>query len=136
MKGLLTILIFLSSLGLIFSCSEKKDDTGNTNPKSAYKEPDASTKEEDDSEESSVEDSGCKYDDGTYSASVDYYNPETGYSATYNLDVEVQDCQIVQINFPNDGYLDDDHIIYADIDENGEAIVFGEEGKTYNITID
>lgn len=136
MKGLLLILIFLSGLGLILSCSEKKDDTGNTNPKSAYEEPDTSTQEEDDIEKNPLEDSGCKYDDGTYIASVDYYNPETGYSATYNLDVEVQDCQIVQINFPNDGYLDDDYISYADIDENGEATVFGEEGKTYNLTIE
>lgn len=135
MKGLLTKLIFLSSLVLFFSCSEKKDATGNPNTKSAYEEPDAITKEEDEIEESSVEDSDCKYGDGTYSASVDYYNSETGYSATYNLEVEVQDCQIVQINFPNDGYLDEDHITFADIDENGEATVFGEDGKTYKITI-
>lgn len=136
MKRLLSILIFLSGLGLIFSCSIKKDDTGNTNTKSAYEEPGARTKDEDESEENLVEDSGCKYGDGTYPASVDYFNPETGYSTTYNLEVEVQDCQIVQINFPNDGYLDEDHISYSDINENGEATVFGEEGKTYNITIE
>lgn len=83
-----------------------------------------------------MEEFGCKYDDGSYSALVDYYKTETGYSATYNLDIEVQDCQIVQINFPNDGYLDEDQISYADIDENGEATVFGEEGKTYIIKLD
>ena len=71
-----------------------------------------------------------------YSATVDYNNPETGYSATYTLDVEVQDCQVVQINFPNDGYLDEDHISYADIDEDGRASVDGEDGKTYEIQID
>lgn len=81
-------------------------------------------------------DSACKYEDGTYSATVDYNNSETGYSATYSLDVEVQDCQIVQINFPNDGYLDDDHISYADIEEDGSASVTGEDGKTYEIQID
>lgn len=132
----LLILIFLSTLSVIYACSEKTDKAENSTSKATYEEPDANVNKEDDSEENSVEDSGCKYDDGTYSASVDYYNPVTGYSATYNLDVEVQDCQIVQINFPNDGYLDEDHISYADIDENGEATVFGEEGKTYNITID
>ena len=135
MKHIITLL-FLSGIVIILSCSEKKDDTVSNNPKSTHEEPDASTNKEDDNEENPIEDSGCKYDDGTYSASVDYYNPETGYSAIYNLDVEVQDCQIVQINFPNDGYLDEDHIFYADIDENGEATVLGEEGKTYNITID
>ena len=54
--------------------------------------------------------SDCKFEDGTYSAIVYYNNSNTGYSATYTLDVEVQDCQIVQINFPNGGYLDYDHI--------------------------
>jgi hypothetical protein len=132
----LIVLLLTSGFIIMYSCSEKRDDTGSSTPKSSYEEPEATTKQKDDSEESPVDDSGCKYDDGTYSASVDYYNPETGYSATYSLDVEVQDCQIVQINFPNDGYLDDDHISYADIDENGEATVIGEEGKTYNITID
>jgi hypothetical protein len=132
----LIVLLLTSGFIIMQSCSEKRDDTGSSTPKSSYEEPEATTKQEDDSEESPVDDSGCKYDDGTYSASVDCYNPETGYSATYSLNVEVQDCQIVQINFPNDGYLDDDHISYADIGENGEATVIGEEGKTYNITID
>lgn len=87
-------------------------------------------------EESSENVSGCKFDDGTYSATVEYYNPETDYSATYTLDVEVQDCQVIQINFPNNGYLDEDHISYADIDEDGNATVYGEDGKTYEIQID
>jgi uncharacterized protein with FMN-binding domain len=96
-----------------------------------------STSSSDDSnEQTSTNSSSCKFDDGTYSATVDYSNSETGYSATYTLDVEVQDCQIVQINFPNDGYLDDDHISYADIDENGNASVDGEDGKSYEIQID
>lgn len=132
----LFILIFISTLCVIYSCSEKTDKVENSTSKATYEDLDANADNQDESEENSVEGSGCKYDDGTYSASVDYYNPVTGYSATYNLDVEVQECQIVQINFPNDGYLDEDHISYADIDENGEATVLGEEGKTYNITID
>jgi hypothetical protein len=78
----------------------------------------------------------CKYDDGTHSANVNYHNPETEYSATYTLNVEVEDCQIVQINFPNDGHLDEDHISYADLDEEGNATVYGEGGKTYDIEID
>lgn len=74
--------------------------------------------------------------DGSYTATVDYSNPTTGYQATYTLSVEVSDGQVVQINFPNDGYLDDDHITPADIDEEGNASVEGEEGKTYDIHID
>lgn len=81
-------------------------------------------------------DSGCEFEDGIYSARVNYNNSETGYSATYTLDVEVSDCQIVQINFPNDGYLDEDHITYTDIEDDGTAYVYGEDGKTYEIQID
>jgi hypothetical protein len=114
---------------LIFSCSSKSD----VNRKSGNSISSYYSDEEDENSEYNL---GCKYDDGTYSATVDYNNPETGYSATYTLDVEVQDCQVVQINFPNDGYLDEDHISYADIDEDGNASVDGEEGKTYEIQID
>lgn len=79
---------------------------------------------------------GCGFDDDTYSATVNYNNSETGYSATYTLDVEVADCQIVQINFPNDGYLDEDHITFSDIESDGTAFVYGEDGKTYKIQLD
>jgi hypothetical protein len=114
---------------LIFSCSSNSDEgnkSGNSNS-SFYN---------DETDENNEYNSDCEYDDGTYSATVDYNNPETGYSATYTLDVEVQDCQVIQINFPNDGYLDGDHISYADIDEDGTATVYGEDNKTYEIQID
>ena len=52
------------------------------------------------------------------------------------LDVEVEDFQIVQINFPNDGYLDEDHISYCDIESDATAFVYGENGKTYEIELD
>ena len=84
-------------------------------------------------DEDSYED---EFEDGTYSATVDYYDPHTCYSATYTLDVEVENGVVVQINFPNDGYLDDDHITPKALDSNGECIVDGEEGKTYTIHID
>ena len=67
-------------------------------------------------DEDSYED---EIEDGTYSATVDYYNPHTCYSATYTLDVEVENGVVVQINFPNDGYLDDDHITPKALDANG-----------------
>lgn len=88
--------------------------------------------EEDNSDNSSI----CGLEDGTHSATVDYSNSETGYSATYTLDIEIQECQVVQINFPNGGYLDEDHISYAEIDEDGHASVDGEDGKSYDIYID
>ena len=83
-----------------------------------------------------TETSECSFEDGTYAATVDYNNSETGHSATYTLDVEVENCQVVQINFPNGGYVDEDHITAADIDENGNASVEGEDGKRYEVRID
>ena len=57
-------------------------------------------------EEEYYDNEGNGIEDGTYSADVDYYNPDTGYSATYTLDVEVQDGCVTTIYFPDDGYLD------------------------------
>jgi hypothetical protein len=133
---------FILFIILITSCNSKSEV--NTDDNNSYSteqnsydavisEPEEYNIDDSDSEDS---DSGCKYEDGIYSATVDYNNSETGYSATYNLDVEVRDCQIVQINFPNDGYLDEDHISYADIEEDGSTSVTGEDGKTYEIQID
>ena len=46
------------------------------------------------------------------------------------------DCQIVLINFPNDGYLDEDHITFSDIESNGTAFVYSEDCWTYKIQLD
>ena len=144
MKIKITILYFVLFLCLFTSCSSKSNDKSNESLTNSFlteqenNEEEASYKSNESGNEENSEEtnSGCTFKDGNYSATVDYNNPETGYSATYTLDVEVQDCQVIQINFPNDGYLDEDHISYADIDEDGRASVYGEDGKTYEIQID
>lgn len=140
MYKILQLLLLGFSL-LLISCSNNSSDSSpssNSNASESANNQNSSTETTDDqsSEETSLYSSGCNFEDGTYSATVDYYNPETGYSATYDLDVEVQDCQVIQINFPNDGYLDEDHITAGDIDEDGNASVDGENGKTYEIQIE
>lgn len=77
-----------------------------------------------------------RFPDGTYHATVDYNNPATGYSATYDLDVDVQNGEVVEIHFPSGGYLDEDHISPAELDEDGDAEVQGEDGKTYSVHIE
>src|SRR5579885_1936002 len=74
-------------------------------------------------DEENLSSSDCGLDDDTYSATVDYTNDNTGYTATYDLDVVVEDCQVVEIDFSNGGYLDDSHIDPADIDDDGNATV-------------
>lgn len=78
----------------------------------------------------------CGFVDDSYTASVQYHNPDTDYSATYILTVEVEDCEVVRINFPKGGWLDDSHITPAELDEYGRAVVHGEDGKTYEVEID
>jgi hypothetical protein len=79
---------------------------------------------------------GSEVEDGTHSATVYYNNPQTGYSATYTLDVEVEDGQVVQIDFPNGGYIDSDHITPEVLNSDGECTIYGDDGKTYVIHID
>lgn len=82
------------------------------------------------------------YEDGTYDASVHYYNLKTGYSATYDLEVYVEDGEVVRINFPKGGWLDDDvhpsesQLSPAELDEDGEAIMEDENGRTFEVKID
>lgn len=147
MKLKLSLLLILSLL--IFSCTSKtkseSESENNDIPNSSRTTDDEESQNDDVNNENFDTDttaetntlsSDCGLDDGSYPATVGYNNPETGYSATYTLDVDVEDCQVVQINFPNDGYLDLDHISATDIDENGNASVDGENGKTYEIQID
>lgn len=79
---------------------------------------------------------GSEVEDGTHSATVYYNNPQTGYSATYTLDVEVEDGQVIQIDFPNGGYIDSDHITPEALNSDGECTIYGDDGKTYSIHID
>ena len=97
---------------------------------------DHATEEQQSDENEDSEQKDCEFSDDTYSATVDYHNPATSYSATYTLDVEVEDCKVTVIHFPNDGYLNDDHITPEQIDDDGDAMIHGEEGKTYRIHIE
>lgn len=130
-KKTTTILIILSLI--IISCSNQANKKNEPNSSNDHQK--SSTKNSSSNDDENDENS-CKLTDGTYSATVDYNNPETGYSQTYTLEVDVEDCQVVQINFPKGGWLDEDHIDAAEIDEDGNASVSGENGKTYEVHID
>jgi hypothetical protein len=45
-------------------------------------------------------------ENGIYPATVHYYNRNTGFSAEYNLEVEVIDGEATTIYWPNGGYSD------------------------------
>lgn len=137
MKRLSFILLFAIFNFIFCSCSSTSDKKENIKkPVESSSLPSYNRSKANDEAESDEVSSSCKVEDGTYSATVDYNNPETGYSNTYTLDVDVESCQVVQINFPKGGWLDEDHIDAADIDEDGNASVSGENGKTYEVHID
>ena len=129
--------IFIGILlsAILTSCSSKSEKQNDNYSSSSYENNSSNYSDEEENDEYSSS-SDCKFEDGTYSATVDYYNPETGYSQTYTLDVEVEDCEVVQINFNNGGWLDSDHITPSELDEDGTCTVYGEDGKTYEIQID
>lgn len=71
-------------------------------------------------------------DDRTYSATVSYYDPETGFSNSYDLDVEVVNNEVVQIDFPNGGYLTASETVNFD----GTCTVTDDRGCTYDVQIE
>lgn len=126
-------IILLLFLCLFFSCKDSSSSSyGDDTDYESSSDFDYSSGY-DDSEDEETDES---FEDGNYWATVDYFNPETGYSATYTLEVEVYDNEVTTIYFPNDGYLDEDHIWAEELDENGYARVQGEEGKTYEVQLD
>lgn len=80
--------------------------------------------------------SSGKYDDGTYCATVEYYNPNTGTHSTYELSVEVEDGELTVIHWPNGGWLDDSHFTPEELDEDGSVSFTSDQGYEYTVTID
>jgi hypothetical protein len=74
------------------------------------------------------------YSDGTYCAEVDYYNPNTGTSSTYTLQVEIEEDELVTIYWPNGGWLDDTHFTSTDISD-GYASFSSDEGYDFEVRI-
>lgn len=75
------------------------------------------------------------YPDGTYCADIDYYNPDTGTSSTYSLNVEVENNEVTVIKWPNDGWLDSSHFTPEELDSSGYCSFTTFDGKQYNIQI-
>ncbi|SKC08027.1 hypothetical protein SAMN05660841_04085 [Sphingobacterium nematocida] len=74
------------------------------------------------------------YEDGTYCAEVEYYNPSTGTRNTYSLDVEVENGELTVIRWPNGGWLDESHFSPEDI-SSGECEFTSDKGYHYTVTL-
>lgn len=111
MKHFYFLFVFL----LIFSCKNKNNST-------KYSEENISSFSEEENY------------NGTYCAEVEYYNPNTGSRSTYDLDVEVEDGYLIQINWPNGGWLDETHFFSEDI-SSGECSFSSDRGYQYTVTL-
>src|SRR5580658_134250 len=111
--------VFIAAL-LICSlshCNGPEAENVRTQPSAKYvPAPNNSSDDKDDKNDDRDHENGvgndgtaCAFDDGTHSATIEYNNPFTNYSATYALDVEVENCQVIQIDFNNGGYLGPHH---------------------------
>lgn len=71
---------------------------------------------------------------GDYQAEVEYYNPETGRSATYYLWVDIENGELVKIYFSNGGWWDDTNFSPVDISD-GEASFITYDGKSITVRL-
>lgn len=75
------------------------------------------------------------YENGTYCAEIEYYNPDTGTSSTYTLNVEVEDNELATIYWSNGGWLDEDHFYPEELDEDGYCSFSSDKGYDYEVQI-
>ncbi len=80
------------------------------------------------------EDKDAGYKDGTWCADVEYYNPNTGTRNTYQLNVEVKSNELIQIDWPNGGWLDETHFSAEDISD-GECSFTSDRGYEFTVTL-
>lgn len=75
------------------------------------------------------------FEDGTYCAEVDYYNPNTGTNSEYTLEVKVESNEVVTIYWGNGGWLDEDHFTPELLDEQGSCSFTSDRGYEYTVQI-
>lgn len=76
-----------------------------------------------------------KYEDGEYCADVQYFNPNTGTTSNYTLNVEVEDNELIVIHWANGGWLDNNHFYPEELDEDGWCSFESDKGYQYEVQI-
>ncbi len=75
------------------------------------------------------------YKSGSYCADVKYYNPNTGATKKYSLEIEVENDWIVKIKFGNANYLDRDDFRIVQLDRFGDCSLDCYNGCRFDIAI-
>ena len=75
------------------------------------------------------------YPDDTYCAEVQYHNPNTGTQSSYTLTVKVESNELVEIDWPNGGQLNENNFSNAELDEDGHSSFISDKGYDYEVQI-
>lgn len=75
------------------------------------------------------------YSDNTYCADVHYHNPITGTQSSYTLTVKVESNEVVEIEMPNGGSLNENNFSNASLDEDGHSSFTSDKGYEYEVQI-
>jgi hypothetical protein len=78
--------------------------------------------------------SSNEYEDGTFCADVDYYNPDTGTRSSYTLNVDVEYNEVVKIYFSR-GWLDSSEFSSEALDDDGYCEIRLYDGREFEIQI-
>lgn len=116
---LLRLIVIVFIIFSIQSCRNKSSSTNSYDYNDGY--------------ESQYEDSS-EYNDGAYCSNVEYYNPDTGTSSSYTLNVDVEDNEVVAIRFSS-GWLDSSEFGSEELDEDGYCSIKLYDGRQFEIQI-
>lgn len=76
-----------------------------------------------------------EYNDGTYCAEVTYFNPNSGDNYSYNLEVEIQNNQVVNIHWDDDSEKIKDYFAPEFIDARGNCNLVSVKGYEYSLIL-
>ena len=126
------IIVLLSSYITVSCTSDSRNDAKHVEPEQYS--PNETYSERDIDGDDFDDEGNYEYEDGTYCAIVDYYNPNTGTSSSYTLNVEIESDELIIIYWPNGGWLDESHFSPEDI-SNGSCDLISDKGYEYIVTI-
>jgi hypothetical protein len=128
MKFLKLIIVVLLVCG-VQSCKKNTSKSSNSyNNSNDYSNTETTYYSSDESEDEEP------YPDDTYCSDVDYYNPNTGTTNSYTLNVEVEYNEVIEIKFST-GWLDDSEFSSEELDEDGYCEITLYDGREFEIQI-
>jgi len=80
--------------------------------------------------------SACSYKNGNYAATIDYFNLQTKAEETFHAEVEIENCNIVEIKFRGENKMNESIILPAELENNGQVTTEDSGDGIYMIRLD